>query len=72
MMLMGPPSEMPHRAVRSEPTASSTAFRSSIRSSRAGTPTTGSESPVPRLSHRISRENDASRANNSGTIGISQ
>ena len=58
---IGPPSESPTSAARSEPAASITARTSSIRSSRVG-PGIGSESPVPRLSKRISRENEASRS----------
>ena len=60
---MQPPSEWPKSAARSEPTASSTARTSSIRCSSVGRRSSGtwSERPVPRLSKRISRENDASR-----------
>ena len=46
-----------------EPTASITARTSSMRCSSVGSSSSGtrSESPVPRLSKRISRENEASR-----------
>ena len=44
------------------PAASITARTSSIRSSRVGTSATGSDSPVPRLSKRIRRENEPSRS----------
>ena len=47
---------------RSEPTASMTALTSSIRVSRSGMSDTRSESPVPRLSNRIRRQNDAIRS----------
>ena len=57
---MSPPAVTPSRAACSEPTASSTTPVSSTHSS---TSTWGgrSESPIPRLSKRITRENDANR-----------
>ena len=58
---IGPPSETPSSAARSEPTASITARTSSIRSSSGATPWTRSDRPVPRLSNRISRPIPASR-----------
>src|SRR2546421_4050104 len=60
---MGPPSEKPKSAARSEPTASITARTSSIRSSSVGRSwtLTRSDSPVPRLSKRISRLKEARR-----------
>ena len=53
-------SECPSSAARSEPTASRTARTSSIRCSSVGSLSFGtrSESPVPRLSKRIRRENE--------------
>ena len=59
-MLIGPPSEAPRSAARSEPTASMTARTSSIRVSSVGAPLTRSDIPWLRLSKRIRRENDAS------------
>ena len=50
--LIGPPSDTPSSVGQSTPAASSTACRSSMRSSRVGTRCTGSDRPVPRLSHR--------------------
>jgi hypothetical protein len=58
---MGPPSETPMMAARFDPAASITARMSSIRVSRSGMPVVLSESPVPRLSNWISRENEARR-----------
>jgi hypothetical protein len=69
---MGPPSEYPKSAARSEPTVSMTARTSSMRVSRFGMSVTRSESPVPRLSKRISRVNEASRARNRAQAGSSQ
>ena len=70
---MFPPSECPNSAARSEPTASSTARTSSMRSSRVGSSSfdTRSESPVPRLSKRISRENEARRSRKCAIAGSS-
>ena len=48
-------------AARSEPAAARTARRSSMRSSSVESPTSRSESPVPRLSKRITRLKAASR-----------
>ena len=56
---IGPPSETPASAARSEPAASKTARTSSMRSSSVPM-RTRSESPIPRLSKRINRENEAS------------
>jgi hypothetical protein len=59
---IGPPSEAPSKAVRAEPTASSTAFMSRIRSSSdSWSAETGSDRPVPRLSNQISRLKEAIR-----------
>ena len=52
-------------AARSDPAASMTARMSSMRTSAEAKSATRSESPVPRLSNRISRENVASLAKNS-------
>ena len=51
---MHPPSEKPNSVALSDPAASITAPRSSIRSSSVGS-ATRSDIPVPRLSHRITR-----------------
>jgi hypothetical protein len=72
--LIGPPSERPRRAARSEPAASITARTSSIRVSRLAMPATRSDAPVPRLSKTISRANDAMRsrkAANASRNGVS-
>jgi hypothetical protein len=58
---IGPPSDAPNNAACREPTASMTARTSSIRCSRVGTGPTRSESPVPRLSNMIKRQNDPRR-----------
>ena len=58
-MHIGPPSDCPIKAAHSEPAASITARTSSMRVSRLGTPLTRSDMPVPRLSKRISRQNEA-------------
>ncbi len=70
---MVPPSECPKSAVRSDPTASRTARTSSIRCSSVGKLSFGtrSERPVPRLSKRIRRENDASRSRSRAMDGWS-
>jgi hypothetical protein len=70
----GPPSDTPNRLARVEPAASSTARTSSMRASSPGSALTGtrSDSPVPRLSNRISRENEASRRRKSAAAGTSQ
>ena len=52
------PSEVPNSAALRDPTASITARMSSVRSSIVGTFKTGSDRPVPRLSNKISRQND--------------
>ena len=57
--LIGAPSDTPKKAARSDPAASITARTSSTRCSSVGTDFTGSDSPVPRLSKRISRANEA-------------
>ena len=64
--LMFPPSEKPNTAARSDSAASITARTSSIRSSSVGSEdsATGSDSPVPRLSNRISLEKLARRRKN--------
>ena len=69
---IGPPSEYPSRDARAEPTVSMTARKSSIRVSRLGRSLTRSESPVPRLSKRISLAKDASRRRNRAHAGSSQ
>ena len=70
---MLPPSEAPKIAARSDPTASMTARTSSIRCSSVGSSLagTGSDIPVPRLSNRISRENEARRSKPSARSGSS-
>ena len=55
------PCDVPNSAACSDPTASITARTSSMRTSRLGMSATRSESPVPRLSNRIWRENELSR-----------
>ena len=69
-----PPSEAPNSAGRSEPTASITARRSSMRSSSVGSLSFGTRSdrPVPRLSKTIRRENEASRRRKRASVGSSQ
>ena len=57
---IGAPSEIP-RGPPLHPVASSTAVRSSIRSSSVEGPAVGSERPVPGLSKAITRSNEASR-----------
>ena len=71
MTLIGPPSETPNRAARSDPAASMTARTSSMRSSRVGASVTGSDSPVPRLSKTIRRENELSRSKKRANGGAS-
>lgn len=70
-MHMGPPSEMPRSAACSLPAASMTARMSSIRSSKVGQPQPRSERPVPRLSKKINRENDARRPSSPAKNGKS-
>ena len=67
-----PPSETPIIAARSEPDASITARRSSIRVSSVGKLPTRSDIPVPRLSNRIRRQNEAKRRKKAARLGISQ
>ena len=69
---IGTPSDEPKITARSEPAAAITARTSSIRSSRIGAPTTGSDSPLPRLSNMMSRANDAIRSMMWTAVGISQ
>ena len=57
-MAIGPPSEKPSTAGRRHLAADMTAIKSATRSSSAGSSVTGSDSPVPRLSNRTSRQND--------------
>ena len=71
-MLIGPPSETPIKAARSEPAASMTARTSSMRVSNVGMPLTRSDMPVPRLSKRMSRQNDESRRLKAAIPGTSQ
>ena len=49
-----------------------TARTSSIRVSRLGAPLTRSDMPVPRLSNRMSRENEARRARDGANDGSFQ
>jgi hypothetical protein len=58
---IAPPSSQANTAAVREPTASITATTSSICSSSVGAPGTGSDSPVPRRSNMIRRENEANR-----------
>ncbi len=58
---IGPPSDEPTSAARSEPTACITACTSSMRSSSMGASVTRSERPVPRLSNNITRAKAPSR-----------
>src|SRR5438034_6747293 len=69
---IGPPSEYPTSAACGERAASITARTSSIRCSSVGMSLTRSESPVPRLSKRINRENEARRCRNAAARGSSQ
>ena len=69
---MPPPSDTPQSAARSDPTASMTARTSSMRCSSVGMALTRSESPVPRLSKRMSRANEAMRSICGPMNGISQ
>src|SRR6266403_790997 len=69
---IGPPSEMPNSVARSDPAASITARTSSMRCSSEGKSTRRSESPVPRRSSMMSRENDASRVRKRAYEGSSQ
>ena len=71
-MLIGPPSDCPIKAALSEPAASITARTSSIRVSRLGTPLTRSDIPVPRLSKRISRQNEEMRRKYAAMTGTVQ
>jgi hypothetical protein len=64
-MLIGPPSETPTIAARSEPAASITARTSSMRVSMSAIPATRSDRPVPRLSKTIRRQKEAIRSKNS-------
>jgi hypothetical protein len=57
-------SNVPKSAARVDPTASSTARTSSIRVSSDGVSRTRSDSPAPRRSNLISRENRARRSLN--------
>jgi hypothetical protein len=59
---MEPASKVPRMAARCDPAASMTARRSSILVSSVGIWATRSDSPVPRRSKVIRRENDASRS----------
>ena len=69
---IGPPSDTPKSVACFEPVASITARTSSMRTSRLGMSETRSERPVPRLSNRITRENEASRVKNRTSAGSSQ
>ncbi len=72
MIDIGPPSEIPISAARSEPAASSTACRSSIDSSSVGGRPMRSELPCSRLSNRISRAKPARRSKTRWKPGICQ
>ena len=67
------PSETPTAAARSLPTASITTRMSSMRSSSVGRRSAGSrsDSPVPRLSHMITRPKVASRSSQRAWAGCS-
>ena len=69
---MEPPSDIPNRHAIVEPAAAITALMSSMRWSMVGAPTIRSDIPVPRLSKRITRENDARRPMNLRTDDSSQ
>ena len=71
---IGPPSEVPNTTPRSESAASITGRRSSIRVSRLGSCDSGtrSDSPTPRLSNRIRRDDEASRLRKRANDGSSQ
>jgi hypothetical protein len=71
-MLIAAPSDTPKKAARREPTASMIARTSSIRVSSVGAPLTRSDMPVPRLSNRISRENDESCSSAGDELRIAQ
>jgi hypothetical protein len=71
-MHIAAPSDSPKKAARREPTASMTGRTSSIRVSKVGAPLTRSDIPVPRLSSRISRENEASCSRTGAKLGICQ
>ena len=66
---IGPPSAPPKSAARSEPAASITAPMSSMSSSNEPSVRIRSESPVPRRSNTMSRENDAILSKNVGVSG---
>ena len=66
------PSDIPISAARSEPAASITARTSSIRSSSVAAFGTGSESPTPRRSKRITRANELRRSTKRVCAGLSQ
>ena len=69
-MLIGPPSETPSSAARSEPTASITARTSSIRTSSDGAPLTRSDIPVPRLSNGSAGRTTRAAGVNAASDGI--
>ena len=70
---IGPPSEIPKTTARSEAAASIAARRSSIRVSRLGSCDSGtrSDSPTPRLSNRIRRDDEANRLRKRACDGTS-
>lgn len=70
----GPPSNSPNNAACSDPTASMTALRSSSSTSGGGAAARGTESdsPIPRRSTMISRENEASDLRNLASRGCCQ
>ena len=59
---IGPPSKIPNSGTRDEPSTSLTAKTSSIRCSSVKMAEVRSERPVPRLSNKMRRENEASRS----------
>jgi hypothetical protein len=70
-MLISPPPPDPRRAARFESAPSITARTSSIHCSSVGSSDedTGSESPVPRWSKQIRRENEANLRRNTSNRG---
>ena len=71
MIAIGPAWERPKKAADDEPAASSTLNTSSICSSMGGSTGARSESPVPRASIAISRENDDRRPRKRAKVGSS-
>ncbi len=71
---MEPPSPCPIKTADAEPRSSSTVSTSLIHSSGVGMApsATGSDRPLPRLSNKIRRPNDASRSKNLAMVGSSR